>query len=138
MSESLERRRQMLRTAMGRTIGAALADPDVIEIMVNPDGVLRLDRLGTGRVDTGIRLSAVDVERIIRVVASHVRLEAHRDNPLISAELETGERFEGVLPPVALAPCFAIRKPASRVYRLGDYVASPSTAFRTTMTTAWR
>lgn len=123
MSESLERRRQMLRTALGTTIGAALADPDVIEIMVNPDGVLRLDRLGQGRVETGARLSSIDVERIIRVVASHGRIEAHRDSPLVSAELETGERFEGILPPVAAAPCFSIRKPAAKVHRLEDYVA---------------
>src|SRR3546814_9033611 len=33
-----------------------------------------------------------------------------------------GERFEGVLPPVALAPCFSIRKPAVRIYTLLDYV----------------
>ena len=123
MSESLERRRQMLRTAMGRTIGTALADPDVIEIMVNPDGALRLDRLATGRTETGVRMTTIDVERIIRLVASQTRIEVHRDNPLVSAELETGERFEGVLPPVSLAPCFAIRKPASRVHRLADYVA---------------
>src|SRR3546814_6314494 len=31
--------------------------------------------------------------------------------------------FEGLLPPVSLAPCFAIRKPAARVYTLVDYVA---------------
>ncbi|OYX47011.1 MAG: P-type conjugative transfer ATPase TrbB, partial [Alphaproteobacteria bacterium 32-64-14] len=35
-----------------------------------------------------------------------------------------GERFEGVLPPVSRAPCFAIRKPASRVFTLDDYQAS--------------
>ena len=33
-----DRRRAMLRTAMGPTIAAALADPAVIEIMINPDG----------------------------------------------------------------------------------------------------
>jgi hypothetical protein len=57
MSEALsaDRRRAMLRTAMGPTIAAALADPAVIEIMVNPDGALRLDRLGEGRTDTGTR-----------------------------------------------------------------------------------
>jgi len=91
--------------------------------MVNPDGTLRLDRLGEGRVDTGERLEAAEAERIIRLVASHVRAEVHANNPIISAELPSGERFEGLLPPVALAPCFAIRKPAARVYRLADYVA---------------
>ena len=118
------RRRAMLRTAMGPAIGAALADAQVIEIMVNPDGVLRLDRLGEGRVDTGSRLEAAEAERIIRLVASHVRAEVHGNAPIVSAELpEGGERFEGLLPPVASAPCFSIRKPAARIHRLLDYVA---------------
>ena len=122
--ESRGRRRAMLRTAMGPEIAAALADPAVIEVMVNPDGALRLDRLGEGRTDTGARLGAAEVERIIRLVASHVRLEVHAKNPVVSAELpETGERFEGILPPVATAPCFSIRKPAVKVYTLEDYVA---------------
>ncbi|HVB18351.1 MAG TPA: P-type conjugative transfer ATPase TrbB [Stellaceae bacterium] len=122
--ETRGRRRAMLRTAMGPEIAAALADPAVFEVMVNPDGRLRLDRLGEGRVATNTHLSAAAAERIIRLVASHVRLEAHAGNPLVSAELpETGERFQGVLPPVTAAPCFAIRKPAVKVYRLSDYVA---------------
>lgn len=123
-TESRERRRAMLRTAMGPVIGAALADPAVIEVMVNPDGSLRLDKLGTGRIDTATRLRAAEVERIIRLIASHIRAEVHAGNPVVSAELpETGERFEGILPPVSTAPCFAIRKPAARVYTLDDYVA---------------
>lgn len=34
---SLDRRIQMLRTAMGPLIAAALEDPDVVEVMLNPD-----------------------------------------------------------------------------------------------------
>ena len=128
-TESRDRRRNMLRTAMGAEIAAALNDPVVIEVMVNPDGALRLDRLGEGRIDTGTRLAAADVERIIRLVASHVRLEAHANSPVVSAELPprednaAGERFEGLLPPVSVAPCFTIRKPARRIYTLDDYVS---------------
>ena len=46
--EAQGRRRQMLRTAFGATIAAALADPAVIEVMVNPDGKLWISapRLG--------------------------------------------------------------------------------------------
>jgi type IV secretion system protein VirB11 len=124
-----DRRRAMLRTAMGPAIAAALADPRVTEIMVNPDGALRLDRLGEGRSDTGIRMEAAQVERIIRLVAAHARAEVYGDAPIVSPELppheegRAGERFEGVLPPVSAAPCFSIRKPAERLYRLDDYVA---------------
>ena len=121
--ETRGRRRAMLRTAMGPAIAAALADPAVIEVMVNPDGVLRLDRLGEGRVETGEKLGASEVERIIRLVASHIRVEAHANNPIVSAELpDTAERFEGILPPVASAPCFSIRKPAIKIYTLDNYV----------------
>ncbi|MFT4255164.1 MAG: P-type conjugative transfer ATPase TrbB [Caulobacter sp.] len=127
--ETFERRRTMLGTAMGAAIQAALADPAVVEVMVNPDGVLRLDRLGEGRVETGVVLAPAEVERIIRLVASHVRAEVHAEAPIVSGELptggagQTGERFEGVLPPVAPGPCFSIRKPASRIHSLDDYVA---------------
>lgn len=45
---SLERRIRMLRTAMGPEIAAALEDPEVVEVLLNPDGSLWVDRLGTG------------------------------------------------------------------------------------------
>jgi len=117
-----QRRRTMLHTAMGPIIAQALADTDVIEVMVNPDGSIWIDRLGKGRTSTGVRLHASEVERIIRLVASHVRTEVHENNPIVSAELPSGERFEGVLPPVTPKPCFAIRKPAAKIYTLSDYV----------------
>lgn len=119
-----ERRRVMLQSALGTDIAAALADPAVVEVMVNPDGALRLDRHGAGRVDTGRKLAAAEVERIIRLVASHIRLEVHAASPIVSAELPgSGERFEGLLPPVSTAPCFSIRKPAAKIYSLDDYVS---------------
>lgn len=123
--EAQGRRRQMLRTAFGPTIAAALADPTVIEVMVNPDGRLWIERATVGRQDTGERIGSAEAERIIRLVAAHVRREVHDKAPIVSAELpETGERFEGVMPPVAPAPCFAVRKPADVLYRLTDYVAA--------------
>ncbi|KQM17246.1 conjugal transfer protein TrbB [Sphingomonas sp. Leaf24] len=128
-SVSHARRRAMLRTAMGPAIAAALGDPRVIEIMVNPDGALRVDILGEGRVDTDVRIAPEQVERIVRLVASHARAEVHGGAPIVSAELpphldgRAGERFEGLLPPVSLASCFSIRKPATRLYTLADYVS---------------
>jgi len=115
----------MLRTAMGGAIADWLADRDIIEIMLNPDGRLWVDRLGHGLDDSGERLTAADGERIIRLVAHHVGVDVHGAAPRVSAELpDGGERFEGLLPPVVAAPTFAIRKPAIAVFTLGDYVAS--------------
>ncbi|KAG0753556.1 hypothetical protein G6F24_012926 [Rhizopus arrhizus] len=121
---ALDRRIQMLRTAMGPLIAAALEDPDVVEIMLNPDRTLWVDRLSSGRAPMGVEMPEADGERIIRLVAAHVGAEVHRGRPLLSAELpETGERFEGVLPPVVAGPTFALRKRAAGVIPLQQYVA---------------
>ncbi|MEK6419350.1 MAG: P-type conjugative transfer ATPase TrbB [Burkholderia gladioli] len=121
---SLDRRIRMLRTAMGPLIAAALEDPDVVEIMLNPDRTLWIDRLSSGRSPMGAELSEEDGERIIRLVAAHVGAEVHRGQPLLTAELpETGERFEGILPPAAPGPAFALRKRAVGVIPLERYIA---------------
>jgi len=115
----------MLRSALGPAIARYLEDASIVEVMLNPDGRLWIDRLSSGLMDTGETLSAADGERIVRLVAHHVGAEVHAGAPRVSAELpETGERFEGLLPPVVAAPAFAIRKPAVAVFTLDDYVAA--------------
>jgi P-type conjugative transfer ATPase TrbB len=122
-SEASQRSARMLRTALGASIAIWLEDPSVVEVMLNPDGRLWVDRLAEGISDTGQVLSAADGERIVRLVAHHVGVEVHSRSPRVSAELpETGERFEGLLPPVVAAPAFAIRKPAVAIFTLDDYV----------------
>ena len=127
MSENLEvvqrRHLAMLRSALGTDIVAALEDPDVVEVLLNPDGSLWIDRLQAGRAPMGLSLPKASSERIIRLVAACVGMEVHRSAPIVSAELPgTGERFEGVLPPIVQAPTFAIRKRAVGVIRLDRYV----------------
>jgi type IV secretion system protein VirB11 len=115
----------MLRTALGPAIAGYLDDPSVVEVMLNPDGRLWVDRLREGHVATDDMLIPADGERIVRLVAHHVGAEVHAGSPRVSAELpETGERFEGLLPPVVTAPTFAIRKPAVAVFTLADYVTA--------------
>lgn len=114
----------MLKTAMGTLIAEALDDPSVVEVMVNPDGAVWLERHGDGRIKTDAIMTPAETERVVRVVGSHIGQEVTRARPVVSAELPgRGERFEGVIPPVTTAPCFAIRKPAARVFTLDDYVA---------------
>jgi type IV secretion system protein TrbB len=122
-SEAIARGTRMLRTALGPLIAALLEDSGVVEIMLNPDGRLWIDRLSGGLEDTGQRITPADAERIVRLVAHHVGAEVHAGMPRVSAELpESGERFEGLVPPVVAAPCFAIRRPAVAVFSLDDYV----------------
>ena len=96
----------MLATALGPSVAAMLEAPDTIEVIANPDGRLWVEKAGKGRLATPHRLDAAEVERVIRLVATLTGAEATRDTPIVSAELPPrGERFEGVLPPVARAPC---------------------------------
>ncbi len=115
----------MLRSALGSAIGALLVDHQVAEVMLNADGKVWVDRLSDGMADTGERLAPAQAERIIRLVAHHVGAEVYAGSPRVSAELpESGERFEGLLPPVVTAPVFSIRRPASLPLSLTDYVAT--------------
>ncbi|MES3028390.1 MAG: P-type conjugative transfer ATPase TrbB [Pseudomonadota bacterium] len=124
-SEASQRGARMLRTALGPMIAGWLSEAAVVEVMLNPDGRLWLDRLGEGLIDTGQVMTPADGERIIRLVAHHVGAEVHAGRPRVSAELpQTGERFEGLTPPVVAAPTFAIRKPATQVFTLEDYAAA--------------
>jgi type IV secretion system protein VirB11 len=124
-AEAVTRGARMLRTALGPDITKFLEDSSVVEVMLNPDGRLWIDSLSGGLFDTGANVSPADGERIIRLVAHHVGVEVHHRAPRVSAELPgTGERFEGLLPPVVSAAAFSIRKPAVAVFKLDDYAAA--------------
>lgn len=121
----LSRSRKMLRTALGPLLLARLKDPGVAEVMLNPDGRVWIDRFEGGLIEAGLVLPAADGERILRLVAHHVGAEIHAGRPRLSAELPgSGERFEGLMPPLVAGPAFSLRKPASRVFSLSDYVAA--------------
>lgn len=124
-----KRRTAMLRSAFRGAVAAALDADDVIEVLANPDGSIWIERAGVGLAREAETLDAEARERIIRLVAGSVGETCDRANPVISAELPgSGERFEGVLPPVSEAPCFAIRKPAVAPFTLDDYVTSGALA----------
>lgn len=115
----------MLRSALGPAIAGWLDDTAIAEVMLNADGRLWVDRLDRGLEPTDKRLTPAQAERIIRLVAHHVGAEVHRGSPRVSAELPgSGERFEGLLPPVVAEPVFSIRRPASLPLALADYVAA--------------
>lgn len=124
-NETAARRQSMLRTAFEGPVRAALEADDTIEILANADGSVWIERAGIGRVQSPERLGPAERERIIRLVASAAGEPCDRNSPIVSAELPgTGERFEGLLPPVTQAPCFAIRKPAATPFSLDDYLYS--------------
>ncbi len=122
-SASATRHIGMLSTAFGPVVEGYLADPAVIEIMLNPDGTLRIDRLGQGRENTGHRIAPEQAANIIKLVAAHRNDIADMSNPEVACELPgSGARFQGWLPPVVTQPTFVIRKQAVAIFALDDYV----------------
>jgi type IV secretion system protein VirB11 len=118
-----DRKVAALKQAMGPVIAAALADRMVVEVMVNPDGKIWVDKIGEGRSFTGQSLASADADRILRLLADHVGEVVTRDRPRVSATLpETGERFQGAFMPIVPSPAFAIRKRPEVVFTLDDYV----------------
>ena len=121
------RRSLMLRTAFCPVVREALDAADTIEVMANPDGSVWIETAGRGLTVSAHTLDDADRERVIRLVASGAGDIVRAGSPIVSAELPgTGERFEGLLPPVSTSPCFSVRKPASAPYGLSDYVGQGS------------
>lgn len=113
-----------LQEALGDDLCMALDDECVVEIMLNPDGRLFIERLGHGIAPAG-KMTAATAEIVIGSVAHALHSQADEDRPIISGELPIGgHRFEGLLPPVVSAPTFTIRRRASRLIPLIDYVTS--------------
>jgi len=113
-----------LQDALGDQLCVALDDASVVEIMLNPDGRLFIERLGHGVAPAGAMSSAA-AEVVIGSVAHALQSEADDERPIISGELPIGgHRFEGLLPPVVSSPAFTIRRRASRLIPLDYYVSS--------------
>ncbi|MDW5318337.1 P-type conjugative transfer ATPase TrbB [Rhizobium sp. PL01] len=121
---SLPRLIRKLQDALGDHLCVALDDPTVVEIMLNPDGRLYIERLGHGIAPAG-EMSRGAAEIVIGSVAHVLNSEADDDRPIVSGEIPIGgHRFEGLLPPIVSAPCFTIRRRASRLIPLGEYVTN--------------
>ncbi|WP_420469876.1 P-type conjugative transfer ATPase TrbB [Brevundimonas sp. FT23042] len=91
--------------------------------MANPDGRIVLDRSGQGRADTGEVLPPEARERVVRLVADYMGETVARETPRLSGVLpETGERFQGLMPPLVSQAAFAIRKRPAVIWTLDDYV----------------
>lgn len=119
------RRRSALERALGPAIAAALAEPDVVEALINADGMLWIDRVGRGLARTETRLSPADREAAIRLLAHEAGETVGADQPLLATILpDSAARVQAVLPPLVSAPVLSIRKRPSAIYTLDDYVAA--------------
>ena len=108
---------EKLRREMGEDIRNAMDDPQVIEIMLNPDGSVWTDKIGVGMTFL-CNMSAVNALQMLGTVINY-------HNPVVEGELPgDGSRVEGVIPSVVPNPSFNIREKASAIFSLAEYVNS--------------
>ncbi len=107
---------------MGETIRQAMDDPTVVEVMLNPDGTVWTDRLGKG-MEYLCDMPEVQALQMLGTVAHMLGTVINANNPRVEGELPgDGSRVEGVIPPIVIHPSFNLRKKASAVFPLSQYV----------------
>lgn len=121
--ELQERLNRKITRELGKEIVSALKDDKVIEIMLNSDGKLWIDKLGEGMSCIG-EMSAPNALALLGTIANGLDTVVNKHNPILEGELPLdGSRFEGLIPPIVARPSFTIRKKALLVFTLKDYVA---------------
>lgn len=121
--EVIDRVKTALKNSLGQTIAEALNDVSTEEIRANPDGKIWVVHQKKGLYDTGEVITSIMADSVIRLMADAADIVVTDKTPLVSGEIPgSGERFQGVYPPVSTAPFFVIRKPATTIYSLDDYV----------------
>ena len=86
-----------------------LDEESVLDVCVNPDGSLWVNRLGKGFLRLG-EFSAADSALLLSGIATVRDLELNERSPILETVFPlTGNRIEGLVPPIVSAPAFAIR-----------------------------
>src|SRR5450432_411274 len=121
-TETQSRRHASLRTAVSPILNY-LNDDDVVEIMLNADGRIWVEKVGVGMFLATPTMSADDAMRMLRLVATEMNTELSDRNPSLAGKLPLwGARLQASIPPIVEAPVFSLRKPAKVVFSLAQYV----------------
>jgi P-type conjugative transfer ATPase TrbB len=125
----LSRQRDNILDLLGEEIGGFLREEDVTDVICNPplpgEGLCRIwvTRLGRDR-EPVTTIAPERAHRLICSVAASLGKEATTETPSVEGILITdGSRFQGCIPPIVEAPFFALRRPASAVFPMSQYVA---------------
>ena len=124
-SQQASRHQASLNRELGDTITQALADPDITEVMLNPDGELWLDSRKQGLIPSGTTMSPSQAQGLVTTIAGILGRVLTEEDPRLEAELPLdGSRLCALLPPITPAPTFAIRKRATELLPLSHYEAT--------------
>ena len=104
-----------------KPIQGYLDDPQVTDIMANPNSTVWVKRFSRGWESTALTLPSSDRRMILDLLASRQMDELSAERPSLSTVLPSGARVEGTIPPLSEAPTFAIRIRARSIYSLEDF-----------------
>jgi Flp pilus assembly CpaF family ATPase len=97
-----------------------LAESTVLDVCVNPDGKLWVNRLGRGFTHEG-DFTTADSALLLSGIATVRDLNLNEKTPILETIFPlTGDRIEGLVPPIVAAPAFAIRTRQKQLYELRD------------------
>jgi hypothetical protein len=95
------------------TLVDVMKNDEIIEIHLNPDGVLwaEFHRIGIRRIG---KIQSLDAENIIRRITEICDIKVNSEHAIIEADIPSAcIRFTAALPPIVDNPAFAIRKMAT-------------------------
>jgi len=120
LTDSQKRLHKKIASELGCEVIDALNDKNVIEIMLNDDGSLWIEKLGNS--PQKLKNHSCSAQSAIHTIASMLNTSVTFDNPILECELPLdGSRFEALVPPVAERPIFTIRKKPIKVFTLEEY-----------------
>lgn len=104
------------------TLYDLFSDPLTTDLMCNADGKVYVDKLSLGMYHVG-EVDGRIVRSIISNVAGFHDSICNEEHPVCEGEFPVdGSRFEGCLPPIVSIPSFVLRKKATKIFTLDDYV----------------
>lgn len=115
---------EQMRRILGSEICAVFDDPKAVEIMLNDDGRVLVERHGEG-ITHLTDLSVSKTLNFLSLMADFRGTTVTRERPIVEGAMPDEflrARFAGAIPPLMPQPTFSIRLPARIVFTLADYV----------------
>lgn len=121
-SESDRRAKRFVLNSLGEDILKYLQDPNITEVYVNQDNMLRIESY-SGRFNTEIKLTDDHIKRVCEAISGYNKEIIREDKPMLAVELSNLYlRAQLMYPPLTKKPTFFLRKKPERIFTLEEYI----------------
>src|SRR5215831_8066773 len=122
--EQRQRYEAKLKRELGDAILGHLADARSEDIILNPDSIVWVKRIGEDFQPSG-EMPPAQAASALNTIAAWKGTVMNHEHPVLETELPLdGSRFEGIVSPVVRRPVFAIRSRPKRIFTLEEYERS--------------